>query len=164
VLREELAAGARIAEIDGRELPRTFWRSHQVAAHSVGYYCFAERDSGGEVAGRLLISDPIPEPTQVEIRPVRWLVGLLRSLLAGRVETATAAGEAWGDMDYASCDDWLKRATREEPRKPGEGPSDYARRLAKVREKQVRRNPTGKAWLWDTIRARLAERQNSDQS
>jgi hypothetical protein len=164
-LREDLVKGARGATLDGRKLQRGFWKNHRIGVDPIRYYGFAERESdGSEVAGRLLISDPIPEPRQVKV--VNWPTKLWRGLLGLEVETETAAasGKAWGDLDYETCDDWLDVATKEERRKPREGDSAYARRLARLREKQVRRNRAGETWEWTTIRTRLIERRKSDQS
>jgi hypothetical protein len=130
VLREELAAGVRVAALDGRELLRAFWEDHRIGVHPVGYYCFVEHDANGEaVEGRLLISDPIPEPIQVELRPVQWLVRLLRGLFGKKPEAESAsAGES---EEPQTSEAWLRWAVAEWPQKPEEIPAAYARRLYK---------------------------------
>jgi hypothetical protein len=120
-LNNDVRSGARVAFLDTRELPPAFWKDHRIALHPFGNSCFAEHEASGEaVDDRLLISGPRPEPTEVVLRPVRWLVGLLRELF----------GKKPGDPEEPQTSEaWLRWAVGKWPKTSEENPAAYSRRL-----------------------------------
>jgi hypothetical protein len=155
VLRKDLATGARDAVLDGDELPKAFWKDHRVGLHPDGYSCFAEREGGGEIDGRLLISDPRPEPTPIEI--VSWPTKLWRGLFGKKVDGAPTPAPGAASREPRSMQEWFTTALEDIPQKDGEKDVAYLRRLRKATPEQFRKDWSPKTYsnrLYD-LRKRL---------
>jgi hypothetical protein len=135
-LNSQLRSEERVAHHNGQRKPKAFWVANEFRPDPDNPFGFAVAcfdQDGARVHGDWEISDPRPEPTQVELRPVRWLGNLLGRVFRPRGETEAATATEVASVDESdepqTSEAWLRWAVGKWPQKTEEGPAAYARRL-----------------------------------